>query len=99
MGIVNKTRGRILLQTIVSRLNDPQVYLDVRDYMNDNLMLYPGHLFSHLHTMLANEFTRIHLLLFIEENISQFIKTADLKAYLPVLFHLLSIAGETAAKA
>lgn len=54
VGIVNKTRGRFLLPTIVARLGDPQVYLDVRDFMTESLLLAPGNLFSYLHTMLSN---------------------------------------------
>lgn len=38
------------------------------------------------------------LLIFIEDNMAQFIKSADMKAYIPALFHLLSIPGDTAVK-
>lgn len=99
IGVVNKIRGRQLLPAIVARLGDLSLYLDVREYMNENLVQAPGNLFNYLHTMLANEHIRMHLLVFLEENISQFIKTADMKAYLPALFHLLGVAGDTAAKA
>jgi hypothetical protein len=87
-----------LLPAIVARLGDPQVYLEVQEYMNDSLSLNPTLLFSHLHTMLSNEQIRLHLLFFIEENLTQFIKTADLKAYLPALFHGMTINGDTAIK-
>jgi hypothetical protein len=48
--------------------------------------------------MFANDQIRHHLLFFIEENLMQFIKTADLKAYLPALFHGIAIGGDTAIK-
>jgi hypothetical protein len=34
LGAINKVRGRVLLPSIIQKLNDQTVYLDVLSYMN-----------------------------------------------------------------
>jgi hypothetical protein len=67
--------------------------------MNESLVVLPGFLFGHFPTMLSNEPIRMHLLQFIEENLPQFVMTAEMKPYLAPLTYLLDGKGEIATKA
>lgn len=65
VGVINKTRGRIILPAIVQRIPEQTVYLEVVQYMQENLELHPGYLFSHIPVLLMTEELRPYLLGFI----------------------------------